>query len=87
MTLEIEESVLTKGEMSAQDILIEIAMRMYAAEKFTMGQVRRFAGIDQIRFQKELAKRGLYIHYGEEELEDDLKTIEYLEHLRSDRSR
>ncbi|MEM6397598.1 MAG: UPF0175 family protein [Bacteroidota bacterium] len=76
MTLEIDEATLAPGEESAQEILIEIAIRMYAAEKFTMGQVRRFAGIDQIRFQKELAKRGLFIHYGEKELEDDLKALE-----------
>ncbi|MEL6392781.1 MAG: UPF0175 family protein, partial [Bacteroidota bacterium] len=78
MTLEIDESVLTKGEMSAQDILIEIAMRMYAAEKFTMGQVRRFAGIDQIRFQKELAKRGLYIQLSSNHLQAPPLRSEYI---------
>ena len=40
-----------------------------------MGQARHLAGLDQISFQKELAKRDILIHYTEEDLNQDLRNL------------
>ncbi len=40
-----------------------------------MGQARHLTGLDQISFQKELAKRDIYIHYTAEDLEKDLQNL------------
>lgn len=64
--------------MTESEFLIEIAVHFYDLGKMTMGQARNFAGIDQITFQKEMAKRNVYIKYDIEDLEEDLKTIEEL---------
>lgn len=44
----------------------------------TLGQASELAGQHQIEFQRELAKRDIPIHYGMEELEQDLRTLELL---------
>ncbi|MCB9352794.1 MAG: hypothetical protein H6573_35720 [Lewinellaceae bacterium] len=33
------------------------------------------AGLDQLAFQKERAKRDVYIHFSMKDLEDDLETL------------
>lgn len=62
--------------MSSQDFLIEMAVHFYDIGKMTMGQARKFANIDQITFQQELAKRNINIKYEVEDFLDDLKSIE-----------
>lgn len=47
----------------------------------TMAQAKNFAGIDQIRFQKEMRKKDVYIKYDVEDLEEDLKNVEDLNKL------
>jgi predicted HTH domain antitoxin len=82
MGVQIAEDVLRKVDMTADEFLIEIAVHLYDIGKMTMGQARNFAGIDQITFQGEMAKRDVYMKYSIEDFEDDLKTIEELEKLR-----
>jgi predicted HTH domain antitoxin len=43
-----------------------------------MGQAKRLAGLNHIAFQKELAKRNVYIKLDMEDLELDLKNLELL---------
>ena len=43
-----------------------------------MGKARKFAGLDLISFQKELAKRDVYIHYNISDLEKDIENLKTL---------
>lgn len=81
MSVQISEDILSQVKMTENEFLIEIAVHFYDIGKMTMGQARNFAGIDQITFQKEMAKRNVYIKYDIEDLEEDLKTIEELDRL------
>ena len=83
MSAQISEDILSQVNMTESEFLIEIAVHFYDIGKMTMGQARNFAGIDQITFQKEMAKRNVYIKYDIEDLEEDLKTIEELDRLQS----
>lgn len=47
-----------------------------------MGQAKRIAGLDQISFQGELAKRNIYVHLEWSDVEKDIET---LRKLRDDR--
>ena len=85
MGLVISDSILKQLDLTKEELLIELAVHFYDSERFTMGQARKFANLDQISFQKELAKRNVYIKYSIEDLEDDLKTIEKFEKLREEK--
>jgi len=76
MGLLITSDVLENLNMTSEELLIEIAVHFYDTGKMTMGQARRFANIDQITFQQELAKRDINIKYEVEDFMDDLKAIE-----------
>lgn len=78
MDLLIKEDVLKKAEITAEELLIEIAVHLYDTERLSMGQARNLAQLDQISFQKELAKRDVYIKYDVEDLETDLENLDKL---------
>lgn len=78
MDLLIKEDVLRKAEITAEELLIEIAVHLYDTERLSMGQARYLAQLDQISFQKELAKRDVYIKYDIEDLETDLENLDRL---------
>lgn len=71
----IPAKVLDQARMSAGEMIIELAAYLYAQKRLTMGQARRMAGLDQLAFQHELAKRDIYIHYDWVDVETDLKNL------------
>jgi len=44
---------------------------LYDQEKISAGKARAWTGLTVIKFQRELAKRGLYINYDVEDLQAD----------------
>ena len=81
MGVQISEDQLNMLNMTAAELLIELAVHFYDMGKMTMGQARKFAGIDQISFQKEMQKRGVYIKYDIEDLEEDLRTLNLIQKI------
>ena len=73
--LVISNSVLEQANISSTELRLEIAVYLYAKERLSIGQARRLAGLDLVSFQKELAKRDVYIHYDSEDLKTDLKSL------------
>ncbi|MEL7124551.1 MAG: UPF0175 family protein [Bacteroidota bacterium] len=78
MDLLIKDEILRKADITAEELLIEIAVHLYDTERLSMGQARNLAQLDLISFQKELAKRDVYIKYDIEDLETDLENLKYL---------
>ncbi len=78
MNLLIKEEVLKKAEITAEELLIEIAVHLYDTERLSLGQARNLIGLDILSFQKELSKRNVFIKYDIEDLETDLKNLKYL---------
>ena len=76
--LVIPKEILDAIKLPSEELRIEIAVYLYDKEKLSMGQAKRLAGLDQLAFQKELAKRDVYIHFSMKELEDDLETLRNL---------
>ncbi len=78
MTITIPDSALAHANIKPDELLIELAVYLYDKGRYSMGKAKNLAGLDLISFQKELAKRNVYIKYGIEDLEQDLKTLESL---------
>ena len=75
MALIITDEILSKVQTTAEELAIDLACYLYDKKRMSMGQARHLAGLDQISFQKELAKREIYIHYTEEDLNKDLENL------------
>jgi len=55
---------------------IELALRLYEKSIVSLGVARRIAGLTKWEFLELLAREKIPIHYGEEELREDLEWIE-----------
>ncbi|MEM6738186.1 MAG: UPF0175 family protein [Bacteroidota bacterium] len=75
MALIITDDTLSKAQLTADELLIDLACYLYDKKRMSMGQARRLANLDQISFQKELSKRDIYIHYTEQDLKKDLDNL------------
>ena len=55
-----------------------LAIEQFVREAATLGQAARAAGLSQADFLRELGRRRIPVHYGAEELSEDLKAVETL---------
>ena len=81
MGVKVTAAFLKIVGMSESEFLIEMAVHFYDIGKMSMGQARNFAKLDQISFQKEMAKRDVLVKYDIEDLEVDLQTLELMDKL------
>ncbi|MCB0521914.1 MAG: UPF0175 family protein [Lewinellaceae bacterium] len=75
----IKGEILEKANISPKELLIDLAVYLYDKGRLSMGQAKKLAGLDQISFQKEMSKRGVYLNYGVEEFKEDLKTLGHVQ--------
>jgi predicted HTH domain antitoxin len=54
---------------------MEFAVLMYQQDRLTLGQASNFAGVSQEAFQRVLGSRRIPVHYGLDDLEQDIATI------------
>ena len=71
----IRAEILEKANINPKELLVDFAVYLYDKGKLSMGQAKKLAGLDQLTFQREMEKRGVYLNYGVNELEEDLKTL------------
>ncbi len=76
MVIEIPNEVMKQLQMTPQELRLELAVYLYSQHKLSIGQAKALAGLDLISFQKELSARGVYIHFNEGDLEEDLKNLD-----------
>lgn len=55
-----------------EEMLIELAVALYAQDALSFGKVRELAGLNKYEFSRVLGQRQIPRHYGLSELEDDL---------------
>lgn len=75
MIFEIPDLIINQSGLSAEEILLKVAIVLFEEENLTLGQASKIAGLHQFEFQKELADRNIPVHYGEEDYQNDLRTI------------
>lgn len=76
MELTLPESVAAK--LSPADVALHLAIGLFVSEEATLGQAAEIARLSQAAFLKELGKRRISIHYGPEELAEDLRVVDSL---------
>jgi len=74
MQLTLPEAV--ESRLSPREAALHLAIGLFVTEETTLGQAAEIAGTTQANFLKELGRRRIPIHYGREELAQDLKVIE-----------
>jgi predicted HTH domain antitoxin len=62
-------------KVSPQEAALGLAIGLFVSERLTLGQAAKTAGLPQGVFMKELAARKIPLHYGPEELKQDLATL------------
>ncbi|GGA47865.1 MULTISPECIES: UPF0175 family protein [unclassified Okeania] len=81
MSVVIPDDVLRAARMSEAQLKLEIAIMLFQQDKISIGKARRLAGINLLEFQREIAERGICIHYDVEEFEEDIKTLQEMGRL------
>ena len=76
ITLDLPDSLAARFSPCAT--ALHLAIGLFVAEEATLGQAAQVAGLSQADFLRELGKRRIPIHYGQEELADDLRAVELL---------
>lgn len=80
-SLIIPEQILQSTRMSQEEMKAEIAVMLFQKVKLTLGQASELAGMSQLQFQHLLASRQIPVHYGIDDFEHDLKTLQELGRL------
>jgi len=75
MILTIPDTLLRQTGLTEAELKLLLAIQLPEEERLTLGQASQLAGIHQIQMQRELAKRDIPIHYGEQEFRRDMETI------------
>ncbi|MBY0261658.1 MAG: UPF0175 family protein, partial [Phycisphaerales bacterium] len=79
MCLLIPDDILKQAGLSEREALIEIACRLFDAERLEFNDAMRLAGLERVGFEAELRARGLAVtHYTQEDYEMDREAIEAL---------
>ncbi len=81
MSVVISDEILRAARMSHDELLLEIAVMLFEKEKVTLAQAARLSGMNRFQFQHLLSSRGIPVHYGIKEFEEDLKTLRKLERI------
>ena len=78
VVIEVPEGLrIPPGELEER-LRIELALRLYEKGIASLGQARRIAGLSKWDFLELLAREGIPLHYGEEELKEDLEVAKKL---------
>jgi predicted HTH domain antitoxin len=76
MQIELPDSLT--GNMQKDDVLLDLAVGMYAARHLTLGQAAELSNISQGDFQSELGRRQIAVQYDLEDLAYDLRAASEL---------
>lgn len=76
MTLTLPPSV--EQSLSPESAALHLAIGLFVSEEATLGQAAQIAALPQATFLRELGRRRISIHYGPEELAEDLRAVDEL---------
>ena len=76
MNLTLPESL--EARLSPESTALHLAIGLYVAGETTLGQSAEVAHLSQADFLRELGNRRIPIHYGAEELAEDLRAADSL---------
>jgi len=74
MQLTLPEDI--EAKLSPASATLHLAIGLFVADEYTLGQAAEVAGLSQAEFLRELGQRHIPIHYGMKELAEDLRVVE-----------
>jgi predicted HTH domain antitoxin len=75
MSLVISQEVLQASGLSEDELFQEIVIMLFQQDKIGLGKASELLGINQVRFQRLLAERGICIHYDVAEFREDIQHL------------
>ena len=64
MTLELPDEVFANSHWTEKELLLELAVGLYAAKRMSLAKAAEVAGLDRIAFSRVLAAREIPTMYG-----------------------
>lgn len=61
-----------------RELMLSLAIGMYATQHFTLGQAAELSGLSQGELQRELGRHLIATHYDQHDLQQDLDTVNRL---------
>ncbi len=74
----VPAKILRASGLSPQELLIELAVHLFAEGLISLGVAKTLAGLPMANFMRVLGKRGIAMHYDVEDLEEDIRTLKAL---------
>jgi len=68
----LHEALHVSPEEAEKRLKLELAVSLYAQKALSQGKAAELAGMNWFDFNDVLAARGIPMHYGQKELEEDL---------------
>ena len=75
MTIVLSDDLITRYSLPEEEFVVDFVCFLYKKRRLTMGRATKLAGMDRISFQKELAKRDIYLNYTEEDVDIELQNL------------
>lgn len=75
MAVIISDATLDKVQRTGPELLTDLACYLYEKKRLGGGKARELANLNHAEFQRELAFRGIDIHYTEEDFREELGNL------------
>lgn len=75
VAVEIPEDVLHAARMTPEELRRELAVHLFREGRLSFGKARELAGMTAWAFQMLLGSRGVPVHYGLREYEEDTAVL------------
>jgi len=69
----VAQAIRMPEERIVQELMVELAIALYAKGALSFGKARELAVMGKYEFGRLLGERNIPRHYGEEEIEEDLR--------------
>lgn len=84
MCLLIPDDILKAAGLTEREALVELACRLFDADKLDFNTAARLAGLERVEMERELLARNLpIVHYTEDDVRQDTDAIAHLEARRA----
>lgn len=75
MPVTVPDELLQSAHLTEAELRIELAVTLFQQDRLTLGQAASFANLPQLDLQRILAQRRIPLHYGVDDMEQDLARV------------
>ena len=80
-SLEIPQEILDSARMTMSELKIEVAVYLYSEGRLSVGKAHELADMSLWQFRQLLASRQIPVHFDEDDLTEDIETLQDLSRL------